>query len=260
MSNRWIRSERLIVIAHRGNSIAAPENTMPAYIMAQQLGADMIEADVNISRDGVLVMIHDWKLDRTTNLKGAIHETTTEDLLKADAGGWFSEEFRGVKIPTTEELLDFAKVKGISLCFEVKGGEPNRAKIIAEQITKLLIKYDAFEWVFLSSYFHDALAAAKKIAPHLMLAPERLPDDVEPDIREALRQVDRLRCDVLQIHHRYLYPEFMDAMHNANIAMWAWPTTTKEEILHAISRKADGVMGDDTEMAIDLVNKHCPLG
>jgi len=260
MSNPWMRSERPIVIAHRGNSIATPENTMPAYQMAQQLGADMIEADVNISRDGVLVMIHDWKLDRTTNLKGAVHETTTKDLLKADAGGWFSNEFQGAKIPTTEELLEFAKIKGISLCFEVKGGEPKRAKIIAEKITELLEKHDAFEWAFLSSYFHDALASAKKIAPQLMLAPERLPDDVEPDIGEALRQVDYLSCDVLQIHHCYLYPEFMDAMHKANIAIWAWPTTTKEEILHAISRKVDGVMGDDTEMAIELVNKYCPPG
>lgn len=260
MSNPWIKRERPLVVAHRGNSVAAPENTLPAYESATKLGVDMIETDVNISKDGVLVMIHDWYMARTTDLKGAaVHDFTIDELRKADAGSWKGKEFNGVKIPLTEEALAFGKKAGIYMCFEVKGGNPKRANVIAEKLVELFQKYDAFEWAFMSSYHHDALELAKKAYPQLLLAPERLPDDVEPDVDEALRQVRRLNAEVLQIHHRYLYPDFMKAIRDADIALWAWPATSEEEILKSIQTGADAVMGDDPKLAIELVNKLRPI-
>jgi glycerophosphoryl diester phosphodiesterase len=258
MSNPWIKSERPLVIAHRGNSIAAPENTLPAYESASQLGVDMIETDLNISKDGVLVMMHDWYMGRTTDIQGAIQDLTIDELRKVDAGSWKGKEFTGVRIPTTEEALAFAKKAGIYMCFEVKGSNPKRANVIAEKLVELFKKYDAFDWAFMSSYHHDALALAKKAYPQLMLSPERLPDDVEPDIDEALRQVHRLGAEALQIHHRYLYPDFLKAMRQADISLWAWPATTEEEIIKSIQSGADGVMGDDPKLAIELVNKLRP--
>ncbi|MBN1537405.1 MAG: hypothetical protein JW908_11780 [Anaerolineales bacterium] len=260
MSNPWIKRERPLVIAHRGYSVVAPENTLPAYELATQVGVDMIETDVNISKDGVLVMMHDWFLGRTTDLKGsAVHDFTIDELRKADAGSWMGKEYTGVKIPTTEEALAFGKKAGVYMCFEVKGGNPKRAVVIADKLVELFKKHDAFEWAFMSSYHHNALESAKKAYPQLLLSPERLPDDVEPDLEEALRQVHRLGAETLQIHHRYLYPDFMQAMRQADIAMWAWPATTEEEILKSIESGADGVMGDDPKLALELVNKLRPI-
>ncbi len=255
MQNPWLRSDKPIIIAHRGQAVEAPENTIPAYQLALDAGAEMIETDVNITQDGKLVMMHDWYLGRTTDIKGGVHDFLLEDVLKADAGSWFSSEYRGVRVPTTEEALAFAKSKGLFMCFEVKGGNPKRANSIAERLVRLFQDYDALEWAFMSSYFHDALKLAKQIEPKLMLAPERLPDDVEPDIAEALRQVEYLNAPVLQIHHRYLYPDFMKAMKDANVAIWAWPATTEEEILHTIEAKADGIMGDDPKLAVQLLKR-----
>ena len=74
MSNPWIREFRPLIIAHRGHGVAAPENTISAYRLAVEAGAEMIETDVNITKDGKLVIIHDWRLGRTTDLKGKVHE------------------------------------------------------------------------------------------------------------------------------------------------------------------------------------------
>jgi len=257
MSNFWIRESRPMVIAHRGHGVAAPENTLAAYILAKEAGAEMIETDVNITKDGFLVIIHDWKLGRTTDLKGKVHEFTLEELRKADAGSWFDKKYTGEKIPTLEEAMQFGQQNNIYMCFEVKSDNAERAIAISTRLVEALRKKDAFEWAFMSSYYHESLAEAKKIAPQLMLAPERIPDDVEPDLDEAFRQVRSLKSEVLQIHYKYLYPNIVKAMREEGIALWAWPTTTEEEIVPAIKTGADGVMGDDPTLAVKLVNQLC---
>lgn len=133
-----------------------------------------------------------------------------------------------------------------------------RGTQISTRLVEAFRKADAFEWAFMSSYFHESLAKARELAPQLMLAPERIPDDVEPDINEALRQATDLGANVLQIHYRYLYPDLLQHFREAGIALWAWPTTVEEEIVPAIKTGADGVMGDDPVLAVKLVNQLCP--
>jgi glycerophosphoryl diester phosphodiesterase len=259
MSNPWIREHRPLIIAHRGHGVAAPENTLAAYRLAKEAGAEMIETDVNITKDGQLVIIHDWKLGRTTDLKGNVHDYSLEELRKADAGSWFEKKYTGEKIPTLQEAIEFAQTENMLMCFEVKGGTPKQALEISTRLVVALKENDAFDWAFMSSYFHESLAEAKRMAPQLMLAPERIPDDVEPDLDEAFRQVRYLKTDVLQIHYKYLYPNIVKAMREEGIALWAWPTTTAEEIIPAIKTGADGVMGDDPTLAVKLVNQLCTI-
>lgn len=257
MQNPWIRPNRPLIVAHRGYSTRAPENTMAAYQLAVESGTEMIEADVNITRDGVPVMIHDWHLRRTANVQAAVHDLSLSELRKLDVGSWFGENFAGTKIPTTEELLQFAKDSGILMCFEIKGDNPKRSIQIAESVLDLFERYDAFEWSFMSSYWHEALAVVKNKAPQLLLAPERLPDNVEPDIPEAIRQAKDLNAEVLQIHYDYLYEDVLSSLRRESIALWAWPTTSEEAIVKAIKAGADGIMGDDPGLEVKLVNQYC---
>jgi len=256
MNNPWIRPQKPLVIAHRGNAVAAPENTLAAYQRAHEDGADMIETDVNISKDGHLVIIHDSKLDRTTNLTGNVHDYMLEELRSADAGIRFSAQFKGERIPTIDEAFSFSNRHQMPMCFEVKGLGTDRSFVIAKKLVEYISQHNAFDRIFLSSYYHDALLEAKKIAPQLMLAPEKLPDDVEPDIDDALRQATSLNAEVLQIHYRYLYPDVLRTMHDAGIAVWVWPTTLEEEIVPAINTGADAVMGDNPALAKLLVEKN----
>ena len=93
------------VIAHRGFSAIAPENTLVAIEKAIELGADMVEFDVTVTADGEVVVIHDETLGRTTDGRGKVMEKTLEELQRLDAGSWFAPEFAGESIPTLEQVL-----------------------------------------------------------------------------------------------------------------------------------------------------------
>ena len=186
--NRWICPRKPLVIAHRGYSLVAPENTLLSYQKAIEAGADMLEVDINLTRDGQLVMIHDHHLERTTNGTGFVHDHTLEELQSLDAGFHFQPKLTGTRIPTTEETLQLAKEAGILVCFEIKGGETSRAVVIAEKLMTLFRKFNAFEWASISSYFPQASAAARRLCPELLITRERLPDDSPFDLQDAILQ------------------------------------------------------------------------
>lgn len=101
----------IATIAHRGASLAAPENTLAAFQLAIDSGYDYIELDVRLTRDGVPVIIHDRTLERTTGVAGYVHETDYADIRELDAGSWFAPEFADQRIPTLEEALQLMSGK-----------------------------------------------------------------------------------------------------------------------------------------------------
>src|SRR5271169_4705269 len=116
------------VIAHRGASGVAPENTLAAFRRAAEIGAGFIETDLRFSRDARLVAVHDDTLDRTTNGKGPVAAKALEELRKLDAGAWFraqqpdgaAAKFAGERIPTVEEVLAFGRERDLGLYLEIK--------------------------------------------------------------------------------------------------------------------------------------------
>lgn len=108
------------VAAHRGAMLLAPQNTIPAYRMAKQLGADMIEMDARITADGEIVVIHNSTVDGFTNGSGRVAELTLADIKVLDAGIGFGDGFRGTKILTLREALQFASESGMEVNVEIK--------------------------------------------------------------------------------------------------------------------------------------------
>lgn len=256
--NIWRRAHRPLSIAHAGHSLEVPHNTMEAYIRAIEFGVEMIEADVNISRDGRLVMIHDWTLDRTTNGTGRVSEATWDELQHLDAGSWFDRAFQGLRIPSTEATLELAREARILMCFEVKGADEAEAKRIAQALLDLYVRRDALEWAFMSSYWHAALALAKAQVPELLLAPERLPDDTQADPPEAARQAKALGAPVIQNHHRFLTPELVRTLHESDVAVWSWPTTEEQDLVRSIEVGADALMGDNIRLMVEVLDRLRP--
>src|SRR5437016_13518001 len=118
----------MLVIAHRGASGNAPENTMAAFKKAVALGANFIETDLQLSRDARLVAIHDATVNRTTNGQGTVHDMTLTELRRLDAGSWFGSEFAGERIPTLAEILAFSTKQDVAFYVQIKprgswGGE-----------------------------------------------------------------------------------------------------------------------------------------
>ena len=257
--NPWLREYRPLSVAHRGHSIAYPENTLEAYRKAIELGVEMIECDVNITRDGKLVMMHDSTLDRTTTGTGRVSASTWEEIQRLDAGRKFKPEFEGVRVPSAEETLLLYKEAGILSCFEVKGTDRYESDRIAIGLLNLFAKHDMLETAFLSSYHHEALHLAQSEYPKLLLAPERLPDDAPADPPEALRQAKSFSAPVLQHQYTVLNADVVRVMHENEIAVWSWSTNDEDSLVLSIDLGADAVMGDDVELMIEILNRIRPV-
>lgn len=152
--------------AHRGASGYFPENTMLAFIKAVEMGCDGIETDVQMTKDGVLVLIHDESVDRTTNGSGLVKDFSFTELRQLDAGEWYGTSFTGVKIPMVEELLILTRNTGIRLDLELKSGLIEY-KGIEEKLIDLIYYYRLQEYVILSSFNHYSMVHCKEMAPNL---------------------------------------------------------------------------------------------
>ena len=100
-----------LVIAHRGGSVVAPENTLEAFRRAIDSGADAIELDVRLTKDGHLAVIHDRRVDRTTSGTGVIGRLTLAEIKELDAGSWFGPDFKSARVPTLDEVVDEADLE-----------------------------------------------------------------------------------------------------------------------------------------------------
>jgi glycerophosphoryl diester phosphodiesterase len=122
-----------LLVAHRGANKVAPENTMAAMLKAFEQGADMVEMDIRQTKDGEFVLMHDARVNRTTNGKGRIKKLTLDQVQKLDAGSWFSSEFIGEKVPTLREILRAAKGKGLVDLDIKKAHIPSLIKLLEEE-------------------------------------------------------------------------------------------------------------------------------
>ncbi|WP_029699360.1 glycerophosphodiester phosphodiesterase [Clostridium sp. Ade.TY] len=143
-------------IAHRGLSGLYPENTMLAFEKAIEAGCDGIEMDVHLTRDNKLVVCHDEEVDRTTNGSGFIKDFTLEELRTLDAGIKFGEEFKGLKIPTLEEFLDFMKTNDKFINIEIKNSIIHYEGI-EEKLYEMIEKYGMEDRIIVSSFDHYSI-------------------------------------------------------------------------------------------------------
>lgn len=166
----WIESGKIMMAAHRGDKDCRPENTLPAFLHAIELGADGIETDLHQTKDGEIVMMHDMRVDRTTDGSGRVCDMTLEELRALDAGAWFDERYRGTRIPTFAEFLDLvAPHEGLLLNLEIKD-YPHElgdfAYRTADKIVAMVeqwgigdrVMFNSFSWEMLK-YLHETYPA-----------------------------------------------------------------------------------------------------
>lgn len=155
------------IIAHRGASAYAPENTMAAIELAMQSKANMIEIDLHMSKDGELVVIHDKTVDRTTNGTGKISEMTWEEIKKLDAGSWFGEKFAGQRIPSLQEVIN--RINGEkNLLIEIKSGVEQYPGI-EQKVAETILKNNALDWCIVQSFDDQTLIDIHQQYPEVSL-------------------------------------------------------------------------------------------
>jgi glycerophosphoryl diester phosphodiesterase len=236
---------RPLVIAHRGHSAEAPEQTLAAFRLAVEHGADMIEADVRRTRDGRLVLCHDALVDRTTDGSGAVSDYSFAELQALDAGSWFDERYAGERIPSLDELYDLALEAGIALCLEVKGDTGTEQAVLARAIAVEIFRRGRVHDDVIASFDHGALAVATKAVPGLRSAPDRLPERGAPDPAALVAQARAIGAPIIQHHHEDLDAATVAEAHANGIEIWAWPPLTRAQIDRVHALAVDGIMGDD---------------
>ncbi|MDD6919794.1 MAG: glycerophosphodiester phosphodiesterase [Eubacteriales bacterium] len=157
------QNKRPFVWAHRGASGYAPENTLPAFQMAADMGADGVELDVQLTKDGVLVVCHDETIDRTSTGKGWIKDLTFEELRKLDFFNG-NEKYKGVQIPTMEEVFNLLKDSGLTINIEMKNGVVFYENL-EEKLVELVHKCGWEDRVIYSSFNHYSVKKLKEIEP-----------------------------------------------------------------------------------------------
>ena len=155
------------VIAHRGASTLAPENTIASINTALKLNPDRIEIDVQQTLDSIVVLMHDTTLDRTTNGHGLIKEKTFNDISKLDAGSWFSNDFIGEKIPTLEDIIKLTNGK-CQLIIEIKKGNDFYCDI-EKHVLKSIENQNAENWVSIHSFDYEILETIHHLNPNIRL-------------------------------------------------------------------------------------------
>lgn len=159
------RTEEFLVIAHRGASRVAPENTLAALKRAIEYGADYAECDVFQTKDGEIVLFHDEELERTTGKEGMIWDYTLAELKEMEAGSWFKEEFRGEPIPTLREAIRLVKGK-MKLDIEIKVSGEDEG--ITEKVVDIIRSEDVGNACMVTSFEKQAIERVKEIAPDLV--------------------------------------------------------------------------------------------
>ncbi len=156
---------RPLVIAHRGASADAPENTIVAFELALEQGADGIELDVHLSADEHPVVIHDFTLERTTDGAGPVSEHTVRELKRLDAGGWRDRRFRGQRVQTLQEVLERFRDRA-RFWVELKGGSALYPGI-EDRVVSLLEIYDVVDRALVQSFDHEAIARIRATSPEI---------------------------------------------------------------------------------------------
>jgi glycerophosphoryl diester phosphodiesterase len=166
--------DRPLNFAHRGASYEAPENTLAAFMLAFELGADGIEFDVQLSKDGEAVVIHDFTLSKTTDGNGPVHDKSLAELKALDAGGWFDPIFAGQRIPTLQEVIDTAG-RRLLLNIELKS-KSLRDDGLAAVVVRTVEENHLLDRVVLSSFNPLVLRQVRQLNPWIPIGLLYAPD------------------------------------------------------------------------------------
>jgi glycerophosphoryl diester phosphodiesterase len=160
-----------LIFAHRGSAGTHPENTMDAFLEAERVGADGIELDVQLTKDGEVVVIHDETVDRTTNGKGYIKDSHLKDLRKLHANYTFKKKFfNKQKIPTLIEVFDWMKDNSLVCNIELKNSIMDYEGM-EEKVVKMINEYGYSDRIIISSFNHYSIVACKRLDPTIEIAP-----------------------------------------------------------------------------------------
>jgi glycerophosphoryl diester phosphodiesterase len=228
------------VQAHRGASAVAPENTLPAFQAALDMGVAGIEMDVQCTRDGALVLIHDFTLDRTTDGHGKVAECTLAEMRTLDAGSHFAPEFTGTVIPTLDEVLDLVGDR-CRLNIEIKTASNNGGKEV-DLVAAQIAGRNLYERAIVSSFNPIALMKMHHVDPSIQLG--LIYRDLFPQYLFDLFLGPMMRPAALHAHYALIDETYIARARVLGKAVNAWTVNEVDEALRLQRLGVDTIISD----------------
>ena len=232
-----------LIIGHRGYRKKYPENTLKSFKAAFDAGVQMIEADVSLTKDREVVVIHDDTLERTTNGRGLVKDHLLKELKQLDAGSWFDPAFEGETIPTLEEVLDVVSKRGM-INIEIKKNAYEKHQpvdAIERQVVRIVQQNKMKDQVLISSFKHEILENLVQISdkPAIALLSKN------PASRETIILCQKLRVFSWHPSFSKIDKRQVRMMHEAGIKVFPYTVNSGKKLNQLIKMGVDGVFTDD---------------
>lgn len=236
----------MLIIGHRGASAVAPENTMAAFREALAVGADGIEFDVRLTRDGVPVVIHDNTLRRTGGLPHRVVDLTSAEINKIDVGSWFAQKkgfppgtFANETVPSLAELFTLFQSNNSTLYLEMKCDSPSEQRPLAEACVRAIAEHSLKERVIVECFQLPALKILREIDPDIKTVALFEPSFTNPSVLSDQRIIDQalaVGAAALALHHRLARESLVQKAKAAglHVAVWTVDDPAWIERAHAI--------------------------
>ena len=231
------------VFAHRGAAGKAPENTMAAFRQAIKDEAEWIELDVQESKDGVVMVIHDSDVMKLAGVSPKIWESTKEELQKIDIGSWFSSEFKGEKIPTLKEVLQEVKGK-VKVLIELKYYGHDIA--LEQKVVDLVEETGMSDDVALMSLKPEQVKKIKTLRPEwesgILLS-------------KVVGDISKMNVEFLAVNLAMMHPSFVKQTHAAGKKLYVWTADDPITIFKMLSYGVDGIITNEPEIAKNVMEE-----
>ena len=260
--------DRPLILGHRGASAVAPENTLAAFAFAIRDGADGIEFDVRLSRDGVPVVIHDASLKRTGKVDRLVSELVANELSETDVGSWFAgrekdetQSFAGEKLPTLAQVFELFTTNSGVLYIEMKCN-PAEGAALAAEVVRLSRESLMADRVVVESFDLDAIAAVKKNDREIRTAAL-----FEPKLSRPLSTVRRLKmvdhaldvgADEIALHHTLVSPRIVEKAAQDGLEIVVWTVDNPQWIKRALELGIKALIANDPGVMVQHRDQSSP--
>ncbi|WP_228275728.1 glycerophosphodiester phosphodiesterase [Gracilibacillus oryzae] len=263
-SESLLSVNRMINIAHRGASGHAPEHTIKAYELGEKMGADYIEIDLQMTKDGELVAMHDADIDRTTDKTGFVHSFTLKELKEMDAGSWFNlespgaaqEAYKGLKIPTLQEVFEHF---GSDANYYIEIKQPDESPGMTAALIRILKEYQLIPAeregaIVIQSFSKESLLEIHQQEPDLPLI-QLLSYKQPAQITE--RELSELReyATGIGVNYLYLNESFIKDVREADLLLHAYTVNEKREMNALINWGVTGIFTNYPDRLSEVLGK-----
>jgi len=243
-----------LIIGHRGASRFAPENTLAAFRLALEVGADGVEFDVRLTRDGVPIIIHDDNLKRTGATPSLVADLSLTELQQIDVGSWFrTEDFASERVPTLEKLFELYGSTNSLLYLEMKP-DPGERERLAQACVEKVNTSSLKERIIVECFDLSAIATLKSLDPSIRTAALFEPGITKPPfVTSGQRLVDQalaVGADEIALHHRFATERVVTTAKNSGLTVVVWTVDEPTWIARAISSGITALITNDPALMV----------